>query len=513
MYKSKKILILDDEEIVTSTLSTLLNLEGFTDVNVFNSPLVALEFLKLQRPELIISDFIMPEMNGLEFLKSAKTMYPDICMILLTGYADKENAVRAINEVGLYKYIEKPWDNDDLIINIKNGIEKSRLTADLKDKINELNFANAELDRYSKTLEEKVKERTGEIELSNAKLEAVIRNCADGIILLSSDFRIKSANESAQTMFGLSEALLADKNVDDLILSEDNGTFSKKLKTSKSSYISGIKVSNGINGAEIPIEAGCSKVNNEGDYVCVLRDMSSAKEAERLREDFIAALTHDLRTPLLAAIQTLKFFADGTLGELTPKQAMILEAMGKSNRDMLGLVNALLQVYKYEAGKTICVRTDFVINDLIRECKEEIISLAGAGDISLETEIENSEGFVINADRQDLKRMIINLIGNAVNHSPKGGSVKIRASVNDEDFLFSVKDEGPGISREDISKLFKRFSGILQKSCSVGTGLGLYLTKQIAESYKGKVWVESALNKGSEFFFLLPDVIKQRVEV
>ena len=137
MYKSKKILILDDEKIVTSTLKTLLSLEGFTDAHFFNVPTEAVEFLKDNQPDVIISDFVMPEMNGLEFLKIAKEMYPDTCMILLTGYADKENAVRAINEVGLYKYIEKPWDNDDLIINIRNGIERSNLIESLKEKIKE----------------------------------------------------------------------------------------------------------------------------------------------------------------------------------------------------------------------------------------------------------------------------------------------------------------------------------------------------------------------------------------
>ena len=91
MYKEKKLLILDDEKIVTSTLKTLLSLEGFTDTHFFNSPLEAVDFLKDNQPDLIISDFVMPEMNGLEFLKEAKNLYPETCMILLTGYADNKN--------------------------------------------------------------------------------------------------------------------------------------------------------------------------------------------------------------------------------------------------------------------------------------------------------------------------------------------------------------------------------------------------------------------------------------
>ena len=96
----------------TSALNILLKVEGFTDGHVFNSPTEALEFLKDNKPDLVVSDFMMPDMNGLEFLKEVNKLYPEVSKILLTGYADKENAIRAINEVGLYRYIEKPWKDN-----------------------------------------------------------------------------------------------------------------------------------------------------------------------------------------------------------------------------------------------------------------------------------------------------------------------------------------------------------------------------------------------------------------
>ena len=147
-----KIVVVDDEKIVTSTFSMLLKLEGFSDAHFFNNPLEAIEFLKTNTPDLIVSDFLMPEMNGLEFLTEAKKLHPEVSRILLTGYADKENAIRAINEVGLYRYIEKPWSNDDLIINIKNGIERSYLLNQLRQKISELEIAKKELEKYSQNL-------------------------------------------------------------------------------------------------------------------------------------------------------------------------------------------------------------------------------------------------------------------------------------------------------------------------------------------------------------------------
>jgi response regulator RpfG family c-di-GMP phosphodiesterase len=164
--------------------------EGFTDGHVFNSPKEALEFLKENKPDLVISDFMMPDMNGLEFLTEVKKLYPEVSKILLTGYADKENAIKTINEIGVYKYIEKPWDDVDFIMNIKNGIERSHLLSDLRQKIKELEIAQGELKKYNEKLEELVKERTRELVLVNDKLSSIINYCADGIIIIDKNGNI-----------------------------------------------------------------------------------------------------------------------------------------------------------------------------------------------------------------------------------------------------------------------------------------------------------------------------------
>lgn len=514
MYKTKKILIVDDEKIVTSTLKTLLSLEGFTDTHFFNKPTEAVDFLKENQPDLIISDFVMPEMNGLEFLKAAKELYPDTCMILLTGYADKENAVRAINEVGLYKYIEKPWDNDDLIINIRNGIERSNLVSSLKEKILQLNKANEELGRYSNHLEEMVKARTAELSEANSKLNAVISNCADGIVVISDRGTIESANYAAESMFGQSESMLKNLTTDELFYSDNDETFSDMFKDfGNTGMVHDITIKNVVNDNCISTEISYAKIISGDYYVCVIRDVSAQKEAQRLREDFIATLTHDLRTPLLAAIQTLKFFTDGSLGELTEKQNLLLTTMMQSNKDMLGLVNALLEVYKYESGEIPLAKSEFSPNDLIRQCCGEVEFLAKSKNIELINDFETSEDEKIFADRNEIRRVIMNLLGNAVNYTDENGKILVKSSKNGNDYMFSVKDNGVGISHADINKMFKRFSQGTQTRRSASTGLGLYLSKQIIEAHGGKIWLESVQNKGSEFFFLLLDatVIKNNV--
>ncbi|MEZ5391735.1 MAG: response regulator [Bryobacterales bacterium] len=132
------IAIVDDEEMVLTSLRSFLMLETDYEVLTFNSPKRALAELADKNLDLIVSDYLMPEMNGIELLLEIKKLHPFATRILLTGYADKENAIKAINEVGLYQYVEKPWDNDDLRITIQNGLERRFLMEKLENKIQEV---------------------------------------------------------------------------------------------------------------------------------------------------------------------------------------------------------------------------------------------------------------------------------------------------------------------------------------------------------------------------------------
>ena len=139
------IVIVDDEEMVLTSLSSFLMLETDYNVITFLSPHEALEYITGNEVDMVVSDYLMPEMDGISFLAKVREVKPHIPRIILTGYADKENAIKAINEVGLYQYIEKPWDNDDLQIIIRNGLEKQRLMKHLEEKILEINKAYSDL--------------------------------------------------------------------------------------------------------------------------------------------------------------------------------------------------------------------------------------------------------------------------------------------------------------------------------------------------------------------------------
>ena len=142
---NETLVLVDDEEMVLTSLSSFLMLETDYAVNTFLSPSEALGYIDGNRVDMVISDFLMPEMDGITFLAKVREIKPEIPRIMLTGYADKENAIKAINDIGLFQYIEKPWDNDQLQIIIRNGLEKHRLAMALQEKISEINKAYSDL--------------------------------------------------------------------------------------------------------------------------------------------------------------------------------------------------------------------------------------------------------------------------------------------------------------------------------------------------------------------------------
>ncbi|HBG48121.1 MAG TPA: hypothetical protein DDW90_01150 [Cyanobacteria bacterium UBA9971] len=235
----------------------------------------------------------------------------------------------------------------------------------------------------------------------------------------------------------------------------------------------------------------------------LLRDIKKLKELEQIREDFSATLAHDLKIPILAEKNTLQFFLKGTFGEITGKQKEALENMQESNKDLLNLVNTLLDVYKYDAVPTEPQKEPADIKDLMKECLNEISSLVVKNAHTLENNIKE-EIPLVNIDKNEIKRVVLNLLNNAITYTQPGGIITLSHEACETEIIIKIKDNGKGISEVDIGKVFDRYFSKDIKFRKVGTGLGLYLSKQIIEAHNGKIWVESSLDKGSTFAFSLP---------
>jgi len=150
--ESPVIVLVDDEDMVVTSIKSFLTLETDYEVVGFTSPAEALSYVENNKVDVVVSDYLMPNIDGISFLAKVKEIQPEATRILLTGYADKENAIKAINDVGLFQYIEKPWENEDLKIILRNGLEKRLLMKRLEDKVAEVNKAHNELMNLQKDI-------------------------------------------------------------------------------------------------------------------------------------------------------------------------------------------------------------------------------------------------------------------------------------------------------------------------------------------------------------------------
>jgi DNA-binding NtrC family response regulator len=139
------VMLVDDEEMVITSIRAFLRLETEYVVHGFTSPEDATKFLESTRVDVVVTDYLMPRVNGIQLLAKAKQHQPEAARVLLTGHADKQSAIQAINEIGLYQYLEKPWDNAQLLLVIQSAIERTQLLRTLRGKISELDVAHTSL--------------------------------------------------------------------------------------------------------------------------------------------------------------------------------------------------------------------------------------------------------------------------------------------------------------------------------------------------------------------------------
>jgi two-component system NtrC family sensor kinase len=138
-------MIVDDEEMVVTSINAFLQLENEFHIHGFTDPEKAARFVEENRVDVVVSDYLMPRMNGIQLLSRVKEKQPEASRVLLTGHADKQSAIEAINQVALFQYLEKPWDNSQLLLVIQSGAERSRLYRDLKEKVEALDSAHSTL--------------------------------------------------------------------------------------------------------------------------------------------------------------------------------------------------------------------------------------------------------------------------------------------------------------------------------------------------------------------------------
>lgn len=229
-------------------------------------------------------------------------------------------------------------------------------------------------------------------------------------------------------------------------------------------------------------------------------------EVQKQREKFVATLTHDLKTPIKAEFRIFELLMQERFGPLTEDQRLVIHEMLRSNRFMYQMVDNLLTAFKFEEGQMVLRMEALDLNELVSTTtiNLDLSGLAQEKDQSLTLELEPNIP-LIPADALEIKRVIYNLVQNAINFTPKGGKIKVSTDFKGHTALVTVGDTGPGIEEQIQKSLFEPYASMSKRYRHIGTGLGLYISKKIIEAHQGELVVDSRLGEGSRFTFSLPD--------
>ena len=354
---------------------------------------------------------------------------------------------------------------------------------------------------------EDVEEARGRAEEEKNKTLAVITNFADGLLVFDPENKLSLINPQAEELFDVKGRDLMGRPILELstfptieplvklVGAEIKGVFRKETQIRKDLV---------LEVSTIPIMREEEKLGT----LIILHDVTREKMIERMKTEFVSLAAHQLRTPLSAIKWTLRMLLDGDLGKITEEQKDFIEKTYSSNERMINLINDLLDVTRIEEGRRLYkpVLTDFepICQFVINSYKEEIEKRK----LKLEFKKPEKKLPQVMLDVEKIRLVIQNLLDNAARYTPSGGQVTIslKPTKGEKEIEFSIKDTGVGIPKDQQARVFSKFfrGANVMRMATEGSGLGLFITKNIVEAHGGKIWFESEEGKGTTFYFTLP---------
>lgn len=347
-----------------------------------------------------------------------------------------------------------------------------------------------------------INSETNSIENDNSNKQFLIKSIYefsnDSIVILNEKKQITQYSKKFHELFNY-EHILGESfvNLINNITQLPNDFFKEK------SYFLNIKKENSQQIFKANIIKNENQIDNNIRYIIILKNINEQEEIQAQKDNFIATLTHDLKTPVRADILSLELLLKGRFGELNPEQTEIIQELLNSNKFMMNMLDTLLAKYKYESSEVQLNKTEFELNEFIKKCAKELRCIFDERKVICN--ITSKEEYInIIADKIELKRAISNLITNAIKFNRPNGCVNISTQKENNKIKIIVEDTGIGMDKEKIKYIFDRYISYAKRFRQLGTGLGLYVAKKIIEAHQGKIEVSSIEKKGSIFTITLP---------
>lgn len=343
------------------------------------------------------------------------------------------------------------------------------------------------------------------LEEASRKTRSIIEHMPVGLVTFDREGRIDTINPRIEEMFKTFACDLQGQNVMKLFAPVGRAEPDKFMLDLQNRCLNRVceMKAQAVDGTIFPVEVSMNEFGSEGGevYLASLLDISERHEVERLKREFVAMVSHDLRTPLTSVEASLTLLSAGALGELPPDAVSTVRIAENEVGRLRGLVNDLLDIAKIEAGRMDMKFENVDLDDVIGQSIHSVQALADERGIRIEFEAADAEAF---ADGSRLIQVLVNFLSNAVKYSPDGSSIEIELRSTPDWHEIRVIDQGPGIAPEYQELVFHRFGQAKGEKQKEGTGLGLAIAKTIIEQHGGAIGVDSELGKGSQFWFRLP---------
>ncbi|MEK3910338.1 two-component system histidine kinase PnpS [Paenibacillus sp. FSL H7-0331] len=388
---------------------------------------------------------------------------------------------------------------------ITNMDYKARVNVKKKDEIGQLGQA---LNRMADSLQLQM----DRIQEDESRLKSVLDNMISGVMMIDRDSKIVLLNRSAEDILGFSVQELLGKKFDEAKqqfeftqLIQECIDLREHIRDEMIFYYPSERI------LEINLSPISLNENEWAGVLIVLHDITAVRRLERMRSEFVANVSHELKTPIAA----VKGFAETLLaGALNDKETAksFLQIIFDESERLNRLIGDILELSKIESKRIPLQFSPVSVNTFVSNCVHVMTSEAKKKSIELEMQVE--EDLYIEADEDRLRQILINLLSNGINYTPEGGKVKIKVEsifhgaegMDNERIRMTITDTGIGIPKKDLPRIFERFYRVdkARSRSSGGTGLGLSIVKHLVELHKGSIRVESEVGMGTKFFIELP---------